>query len=67
MPDRYLSVNRPCASGVNTMEPMPSLPSTSSRSSSIHRLSSEYEGWWISNGVPIRRRMAAASRVLVVE
>jgi hypothetical protein len=27
----------------------------------------EYDGWWISNGVPSSRRMAAASRVFADE
>ena len=63
IPSRYLSVSRPCASGEKTMQPTPSSPSASSRSGSIQRLSSEYEGWWIRSGVPSERRIAAASRV----
>ena len=38
------------------MQPTPSSPSTSSSSGSIQRLSSEYDGWWISSGVPSSRR-----------
>ena len=49
------------------MQPMPSSPSTSSRSGSIQRLSSEYDGWWISSGVPSSRMIAAASRVRSAE
>jgi len=42
MPPRYLSVSLPCASGENTIEPMPSPSSVSSRpSSSTQRLSIE--------------------------
>ena len=63
MPSRYLPVSIPWASGENAMQPTPVSPSTSSRSSSIQRFSIEYEGWWISSGVPSSRRMAAASRV----
>ncbi|MNL79449.1 hypothetical protein D3C87_2060550 [compost metagenome] len=41
-PLRYLSVSMPCASGENTIEPMPSESSVSrSLSSSIQRLSIE--------------------------
>ncbi len=32
-PDRYRSVSRPCASGENTMVPMPRSPTTSSSDS----------------------------------
>ena len=46
------------------MQPAPTSSSASSRpSASSHRLIMEYEGWWISSGVPIVRRIAAASRV----
>jgi hypothetical protein len=48
------------------MQPIPSSPSTSSSDgspSSTQRLSIEYDGWWISSGVPRSRRIAAASRV----
>ena len=45
------------------MQPTPSSPSVSSSPSSIQRLSSEYDGWWISSGVPRSPRIAAASRV----
>ena len=38
MPRRYLSVNNPCASGENAMQPMPSCASVFSRPSSIQRL-----------------------------
>ena len=50
-----------------TMQPMPSSPSVSSNSGSIHRFSIEYDGWWIRSGVPRSRRSAAASRVLSAE
>ncbi len=55
IPSRYLSVSMPCASGEKTMQPMPSRSSTSSRSSSIQRFSSECDGWWMSSGVPMSR------------
>ena len=46
------------------MQPMPSRSMTSSRSTSIQRLSSEYDGWWMSSGVPSaphdRRRLERA-------
>jgi hypothetical protein len=46
------------------MQPTPSSSSVSSRwSCSIQRLSIEYDGWWISSGVPSWRRISAASRV----
>ncbi len=45
------------------MQPTPSSPSVSSSPSSIQRLSSEYDGWWMSSGVPRSRRIAAASAV----
>ena len=41
MPFRYLSVSMPWASGENAIQPTPSSPRTSSRSSSIQRLSNE--------------------------
>ena len=48
------------------MQPMPSSPSTSSRSGSIHRFSIEYEGWWMSDRRPERahdrRRLAGLLR-----
>jgi hypothetical protein len=53
----------PWPSGENTMQPTPSSPSASSSSGSIQRFSSEYEGWWISSGVPSSRSRPAASRV----
>ncbi len=34
---------------------------------SIQRLSIEYDGWWISSGVPSSRAMVAASRVFSAE
>ena len=67
IPSRYLSVSIPCASGENPMQPTPSSPSASSRSGSIQRLSSEYDGWWIRSGVPSSFRIAAASRVFSAE
>ena len=63
MPSRYFVVSMPCASGEKTMQPIPSSPSTSSSSGSIQRLSSEYDGWWISSGVP-RSRMICAARAV---
>jgi hypothetical protein len=58
----------PCASGEKAMQPTPlSARTSSSPSLSIHRLSIEYEGWWISSGFPIPRRIAAASRVFRAE
>ena len=36
---------------------------TSSRPCSIQRLNIEYDGWWMSSGVPRSRRIEAASRV----
>ncbi len=42
------------------MQPMPSSPRTSSSPRSIQRLSIEYDGWWMSSGVPSSRRMPAA-------
>ncbi len=48
---------------VNGMHPTPSRSSTSRSSGSIHRLNIEYEGWWMSSGVPSSRRMRAASAV----
>ena len=67
MPSRYLSVSIPWASGEKTMQPIPSSPRVSSSSGSIQRLSSEYDGWWITQGVPSSRRIAAASRVFSAE
>ena len=64
MPCRYRSVSRPWASGEKAMQPAPTDSSvSSSRSSSIHRLIMEYDGWWISSGVPSSRRIAAACSV----
>ena len=56
-------MSRPWASAVNTMQPMPCSSSSSRRSFSIQRLSIEYDGWWISSGVPSSRAIVAASRV----
>ena len=67
IPSRYLSVSMPCARGENVMQPTPSSPSVSSSPCSIQRFSIEYEGWWISRGVPRSRRMAAASAVFSAE
>ena len=63
-PSRYLSVSIPWASGENAMQPAPTSVSVSSRPSvSTQRLSIEYDGWWISSGVPRSPRIRAASRV----
>ena len=43
--------------------PRPSCSQDSSTSGSIQRFSSEYDGWWISSGVPSPRAIAAASSV----
>ena len=46
-------MSRPCCSGLNAMQPAPTRSRVSSRRScSIQRLSIEYDGWWISSGVP---------------
>ena len=45
------------------MQPTPSSPRVSSSPSSIQRLSIEYDGWWISSGVPSSARIAAARSV----
>ena len=60
---RYLSVSRPCASGVKAIAPMPSCFSTPVRPSSTQRLRIEYDGWWITSGVPRLRATAAAVAV----
>ena len=49
------------------MQPIPSSSSASSSSGSIQRFSIEYEGWWITIGVPRLRMIAAASRVFSAE
>ena len=49
------------------MQLMPSSSSVARSSSSIQRFSSEYDGWWMTNGVPSARRIAAASAVLTAE
>jgi hypothetical protein len=46
---------------------MPCFSSSSSRLFSIQRLSMEYDGWWISSGVPSARAIVAASLVLAAE
>ena len=66
-PDRYLSVNTPCANGENPMQPTPSSRSASSSSSSIQRFSMLYEGWWMRSGTCSSRRSAAASRLRAAE
>jgi hypothetical protein len=53
----------PCASGEKAMMPIPSSPQVSTSSGSIQRLIIEYDGWWISSGVPRARAMSCASRV----
>jgi hypothetical protein len=63
MPLRYRSVSRPWAKAEKAMHPTPSVLTTSRRRSSIQRLSIEYDGWWMSNGVPSRRRIVTASAV----
>ena len=40
------------------MQPTPSSPSVSSSPPSIQRLIIEYDGWWISSGVPSDFRIA---------
>ena len=57
-------MSRPWASAENTMHPIPCCSSSSSSPRSIQRLSIEYDGWWISSGVPRSRAMVAASDVL---
>ena len=49
------------------MQPIPCSSSSSSRPFSIQRFSIEYDGWWISNGVPSSRAIVAASRVFAGE
>ncbi len=56
-------MSSPWASAVNAMQPTPSRSSTSSSSSSIQRLSIEYDGWEMSSGVPSSRRIWTASAV----
>src|SRR3954454_24625176 len=43
------------------MQPIPCSSSSSSSPFSIQRLSIEYDGWWITSGVPSSRAVAAAS------
>ena len=46
------------------MQPAPTSSSASSRwSSSVHRLSIEYDGWWMSSGTLCSASSAAACRV----
>ena len=63
IPRRYLSVSSPCASGEKAIQPTPSSSSMFSSSFSIQRFSIEYDGWWISSGVPNSRRISAACAV----
>ena len=58
-----MSVSSPCASGVNAIAPMPSCLSTPVSPSSTQRLRIEYDGWWITSGVPRLRATAAAVAV----
>ncbi len=56
-------MSMPWASGENAMHPTPrSSRVSSSPSVSIQRLSIEYDGWWMSSGVPRSARIRAASR-----
>jgi len=57
----------PCASAVKAIAPIPTFASTVSRLSSIQRLTSEYEGWWMISGVPSRFAIVAASAVWMAE
>ena len=49
------------------MQPMPCSSSSSAGPPSIQRFSIEYDGWWISSGVPRSRAIVAASCVFVAE
>ena len=49
------------------MQPIPCCSSSSRRSTSSQRFSIEYDGWWISSGVPSSRAMVAASSVFAAE
>ena len=49
------------------MQPIPSCLRTSNSSGSAHRLSIEYDGWWMSSRVPICLSVAAASLVRFAE
>jgi hypothetical protein len=60
MPFRYLLVSIPWAIGENAMQPTPVSSRVSSRPSSTQRLSIEYDGWWISSGVPRALRISTA-------
>ena len=60
-------MSSPWASAENTMQPIPCSSSSSSRPFSIQRFSIEYDGWWISSGVPSSRAIVAASRVFAAE
>jgi hypothetical protein len=67
-PCRYLSVSMPWASGEKAMQPAPAPARVSSSPSrSIQRLSIEYEGWWMSSGVPRSARISAARAVSAAE
>ena len=56
-------MSRPCASGVNAIAPMPSCFSTPVSPSSTQRLRIEYDGWWMTSGVPRQRATATATAV----
>ena len=49
------------------MQPIPCRSSSSRRSGSIQRFSIEYDGWWISSGVPRSRAIVAACSVFSAE
>ena len=60
-------MSSPWARALNTMQPIPCSSSSSSRSPSIQRFRIEYDGWWISSGVPRSRAIVAASCVFAAE
>jgi retron-type reverse transcriptase len=49
------------------MHPTPRSSSVARSASSIQRFNIEYDGWWISSGVPRSRRIAAACTVRSAE
>jgi hypothetical protein len=49
------------------MAPIPALRSSVIRSPSTQRFNIEYEGWWMTSGVPSRFAIAAASAVFAAE
>ena len=57
----------PWPSGENAMIPSPSASQASRTPGSIQRLSSEYDGWWISSRVPSELAICAASAVRSAE